>query len=109
MLLAGFSDDLALVLGQLPSGIECFTIDERTPDDYEVPDVKMVVYVFSPDTGYSSELLSVFAWIHHHRPVEEYILAIRDVDLARAMFNFAKTIPTISLAEIRRRVNADVG
>jgi len=68
----------------------------------------MIVYVFSPDTGFSSHFLSWFTWLHDHlEPDEEYILPVRDVDLGRAMFDFAKATPTISLAEIRRRLTGD--
>lgn len=104
-IIAGFADDLALVVSELPAGVRYAKIDENTAPGAEVLQADVVVYVFSADTGYSSQLLGRFTSIHHHaRAREEYLLGVGDVKLPEEAFPFARQFEVISMKELRKRL-----
>jgi hypothetical protein len=108
-IIAGFSFDVDSVLSHLPEGERCFRVDEKTPDGTELPEVDIVVYAFSSDTGWSSHLLSWFTWIHHHvKPVEEYIFSVSGDPNVEIIFHFIESqrekFPFITAAELRQRL-----
>jgi hypothetical protein len=106
-ILAGFASDLDIVESGLPDVGVCFRVDDKTPESCVLPKVEIVVYVFSEDTGYSSQLLSWFTWIHHSVGAsEEYVMKVGNLDLARAVFDFAKGFSVTSIAELQQRLKA---
>lgn len=108
LIVAGFSDDVASTLRELQADLKPFVLDENTPDDCVLPQTPLAIYLFSLDTGYSSQMLSRFHWIHHHiRPREEYVLAIGDVDLKRIVFPFMKNFAVTTVEELNVRLKRD--
>lgn len=108
VLLAGFSDDLSAVKSQLgPLSVDVATLDETTPDDAILPRNATVVYVFSRDTGYSSQLMSWFAWVHDKlNPRPEYLMGIGGIEAQKVAFEFLAGIPEISIDELREELTA---
>ena len=110
VLIAGFAEDLAIVRDALPKEVACFCIDQTVPSDAAVPPTQMVVYVFSPDTAWSSQLQGVFNWINYWTSASErYVLGIRGVDLQRAMSQFAEKLPRLSLEELCQKLKQGPG
>ncbi len=104
-ILVGFSDDITAVLQAAPETSRFFAVDENTQEGTQLPSADTVVYIFSPDTTYSSQLLSWSTWVHHHTGAKhEYILPIHGVDLGRGVFHFLNRAPVISLDELKRRL-----
>ena len=67
--------------------------------------MRIAVYVFSRDTGYSSQLLSRFTSIHFRvKPQEEYVVGIGGVDLAKRVFDALKDTPVISAEALAARL-----
>ena len=98
VIIAGFANDIRPVVATMAERASVFCVDESTEDAAELPKAKLVVYVFSPDTGYSSHLLSWFTWIHHHvAPPEERVLRLGNVN---EVFPFARDMPIISPEEL---------
>ena len=107
IVIAGFADDVALVTADLAGGDDVLAISESGPDISELSGVSIAVYVFSSDTGYSSQLLSRFAWIHHHAvPKEEYLLGVGGVDVKRQVFDVLKHVPVVTVDTLRQRLAA---
>ncbi|MGE5737230.1 MAG: hypothetical protein ACM34E_19215 [Acidobacteriota bacterium] len=105
VLVAGFAEDVTLVKDQLPRGVVCHCIDQTVGSEASVPPSQMVVYVFSSDTAWSSQLQGVFNWINYWTQASErYVVGIGDVDLQRAIFHFAEKLPKISLEELRKKL-----
>jgi hypothetical protein len=105
IVIAGFSDDVALVRSRLPSVSGIVAVDENTPDSSEPANVRIAVYAFSRDTGYSSQLLSRFTSIHFRvKPQEEYVVGIGDVDLAKRLFESLKDTPIIAVEALAARL-----
>jgi hypothetical protein len=109
IVIAGFSDDVALVRSRLPNVPGIVSVDENT-DESQLANVRIVVYLFSKDTGYSSQLLSRFTSIHFRtKPQEEYVMSIGDVDLAKRVFDALKSTPVISTEALAARLEDGSG
>ena len=105
VIIAGWTDDLPMIIDKLPLGIEYIGLDQNTPDDYKYPNVDMAVYVFSRKSAGSSQLLSLTAWIHFHvSPPEAVNLLIDDLNLEQWIYDFAKDLPVISIEELCERL-----
>jgi hypothetical protein len=105
IVIAGFSDDVALVGSRLPNVPGIISVDENGFDESKLANVGTAVYVFSRDTGYSSQLLSHFTSIHFRtKPREEYVVSIGDVDLAKRVFDALKSTPVISVEALAARL-----
>jgi hypothetical protein len=106
LLLAGFADDLELVLSELgPVSVTLFLLDEKTRYEEELPRRAIVVYVFSRDTGASSQFLSWFSYVHDHlEPCEEYMIAVRGVDAREVVFDIIAHIECISIPKLKKRM-----
>lgn len=103
-IVAGFSSDLKHISATLLQPARCYWVDERTPDGTPLPSADSVVYVFSPDTGYSSHLLSWFTWIHHNMQNEPELVFRLD-NQECTIFPFAEKLRAISMDELRRWVD----
>ena len=101
-ILAGFSDDLTRVEDAISEEtIHILKVDETTSENAGLPKVTTVIYVFSPDTGYSSQMLSWFTWIHHDvKAPNEFVLVLGDMDIEKVVFDFAKDFPKIFIDDL---------
>ena len=101
-ILAGYRDDIESIASGLPEG-SCFSVDEHTPDSCPLPRAKIAIYVFSADTGYSSQLLSWFTWIHSSvRAANEYVVVLGDAEVQKKVFHFARDLLVVSSEDARR-------
>jgi hypothetical protein len=102
-IVTGFSDDIASAAPGIEETSEVFLVTEKTSQNARLPKVDLAVYVFSPDTLYSSQLMSWFTWIHDHiLPRQEYILSIKGADLSKGSFDALKGVPRVSTEELLR-------
>ncbi len=102
IVLSGFADDLANLMSHLqPSAGNIVQVTENTPDADIPKKAEILVYVMSLDTGYSSQLHGVFAYLHHRiTAVKEYLCAVEDIDLRRLAFPELSALPEISIQEL---------
>ena len=95
ILLSGFADDLDRFIsefGSIPVDIQTVTENATEADIPEA--AEMVVYVFSEDTGYSSQLHSIFTYVHDRvQTSKEYLLALGNVDLDKSVFPEISDLP----------------
>src|SRR4030042_4946789 len=98
IILTGYAEDLAFVLSKIPTDFEYFLFDENTQFDVDFSETKVVVYVFSPNTKGSSQLLSRFLLVQSKvKPKQEFVLGINGViDSTGTVFHFVKDYPVIS-------------
>lgn len=74
--------------------------------DTDIPNVAdIVIYVFSPDTGYSSQLHSIFTRIHDRvLAPHEYLMAIEGGEPSKAAFPEISHLPEISVDGLKEEL-----
>jgi len=96
ILILGWAEDVALVAEKLPYSTG--RAHENSDHKLIPTDLEMVVYIFSRDTGYSSQLLSLFSYVHAGIvPRNEFVLSLGKVDLKSQVFPVISGVPEISL------------
>lgn len=106
LLLSGFTDDLANVQKLLGTTLAPTTQVTEDANDADIPDAAdIVIYVFSTDTGYSSQLHSIFTRIHDRvLSRREYLMMIEGSDLLRAAFPEISHLPKISIDDLKEKL-----
>ena len=109
VVLAGYSHDTSTVMSELgPVDAEIYLVKEDATAE-DIPTVAdLVLYIMSSDSGSSSQLYSVFTFIHDHVQIShEYLLAVGDVDIRTVAFPTIRAIAEISTSELRARLSPD--
>lgn len=96
VLIVGWAEDVGSVARKLPFLVRA--LHESTREE-EIPKaIDTAVYVFSRDTGSSSQLLSLISYIHAGiMPRCEYVVSLEDVDLSTQVFPVIADVPEISI------------
>ncbi len=110
ILLVGFEDDIRGLASQLSStSADIMQLTERTTNTDVPRTADIAVYVMSVDSGFSTQLHSIFVYIHDRvLTPNEYLLAIGDVDLAKASFSEISHLPQISIGDLKKRLESEV-
>ncbi len=104
ILLAGYANDLAEVVPKIavPSA-DITLVDEKASDVDVSKAADIVVFVISMDTFYSSQLHSIFVYVHDRVLArQEYLLGIENIDLSKAAFPEIARLPQISIRDLKR-------
>ena len=99
VLILGWAEDVARVAKKLPYSV-CL-LNEKSGQNEIPPTVKTAVYVFSRDTGSSSELLSLISYVHSGIvPQQEFVLSLDSVELKTQVFPVISNVPEITLESL---------
>jgi hypothetical protein len=107
VLLVGFEEDIQGLASLLSATTADFVLLTESATETNIPEAAdIVVYAMSEDTGFSSQLHSVFVCVHDRILTnEEYLVAVGNVDLNRASFPELSRLPQASIGEIQQRLN----
>ncbi len=100
-IVAGFAEDIVRLAETVTEVGSCFWVDENTIGGTKLPETTGIVYVYSGDTGYSSQLLGIFTWLHGIHPDWECIVTVEPLEIGRIVFAFAAGFPVVSPEELR--------
>ena len=107
VLLVGFEADIQGLASLLSATTADFALLTENATETDIPKAAdIVVYAMSEDTGFSSQLHSVFVYVHDRILTnEEYLVAVGNVDLKKASFPELSHLPQASIGEIQQRLN----
>lgn len=110
ILLAGYRDDVEIACAKLAgySG-KIYRADENTIEVPETWNGAIVAYIFSRDTGYSSQLRSIFVFLHDHLKARNELVLLRERGVAATVFSELESLPRAALETVRERVEILVG
>jgi hypothetical protein len=102
VLLAGYADDLAMVVPLLAARPEDTTLVNQDGFESELPEAAdVVVFVFSRGATYSTQLRIVCNRVYYRVSAQRrYLLPVGDVDLAERAFPEFAHLPRTGIAEL---------
>lgn len=103
IIITGFADDLAVVVSRLGSrSVETIQVTENATNEAVPKSADFIIYVMSKDSVYSTQLHSIFVYIHDQVVAgREYLLSVEDIDLREVAFPEVSHLPQISVIELQ--------